>query len=146
MDSSLKSWFIGASIRTTVLVGALNHNRANITANTTVAKRFNQLDIPARTLTVTLDISKSFDTIKIHTLIRKLLLPKIPCTIIKFIANYIKERKAYTCRNHTSSQRTFKTGVPQGGVLLPTLFNIYTSASITVQVMDKTKQSHTKSR
>ena len=37
-----------------------------------------------------------------------------PGTINKFIANYIKGRKAYTTyRNHTSSQRQFKTGVPQ---------------------------------
>ena len=73
---------------------------------------------PARTFTVALDMSKAFDTIKIHTLIRKLLTTKIPSTIIKFIANYIK---------NTSSQRQFKTGVPQGGVLSLTLFNIYTA-------------------
>ena len=83
---------------------------------------------PARTITVALDMSKAFDTINIHTLIRKLLQTNIPGTIIKFIANYIKGRKAYTTyRNHTSKQRQFKTGVPQGGVLSPTLFNIYTS-------------------
>ena len=52
----------------------------------------------------------------------------IPGTIIKFIANYIKVRKAYTTyRNHTSKQRQFKTGAPQGGVLSSTQFNIYTS-------------------
>ena len=32
-----------------------------------------------------------------------------------------------TYNNKTSTQRQFKTGVPQGGVLSPTLFNIYTS-------------------
>ena len=47
--------------------------------------------------------------------------------------------KAYTTYiNHTSKQRQFKTGVPQGGVLLP-IFNIYTSdlppPSAPVQVM-----------
>ena len=51
----------------------------------------------------------------------------IPGTIIKFTANYIKGRKANTTYIHrTSSQRQFKTGVPQGGVISPTLFNIYT--------------------
>ena len=73
-------------------------------------------------------MSKAFDTINIHTLIRKLLQTHIPGTIIKFIANYIKGRNAYTTyRKHTSIQRQFKTGVPQGGILSPTLFNIYTS-------------------
>ena len=98
------------------------------TLNNTVAKWFNQMAPPARTITVALDMSKAFDTINIHTLIRQLLQTNIPDIIIKFIANYINGRKAYTTYiNHTSKQRQFKTGVPQGGVLSPTLFNIYTS-------------------
>ena len=41
--------------------------------------------------------------------------------------NYIKGRQPYTTyRYHTSSQRQFKTSIPQGGVS-PTLFNIYTA-------------------
>ena len=64
--------------------------------NNTVAKGFNQMASPARTITVALDMSKAFDTINIHSLIRKLLQTNIPGTIIKFIANYIKGRKAYT--------------------------------------------------
>ena len=81
---------------------------------------------PARTITVAFDISKAFETINKHTLIRKLLHTNIPGTIMMFIANYIKGCKAYTTyRNHTSIQRQIKTGVLQGGVLSPTLFNIY---------------------
>ena len=53
-------------------------------------------------------MSKAFDTISIYTLIRKLLQTNIPGTLIKFIANCIKGRKAYTTYiNHTSSQRQF---------------------------------------
>ena len=74
---------------------------------------------PARTITVALDMSNTFDTINIHTLIRKLLQTNIPGTIIKFIANYIKGRKACT----TYRIQT----IPQGGILPHTLFNIYTS-------------------
>ena len=85
-------------------------------------------------------MSKVFDTINIHTLIRKLLQTNIPGTIIKLFANYIKGRKAYTIyKNHTYTQCQFKTGVPQGSVLTSTLFNIYTSdlppPSAPVQVM-----------
>ena len=98
------------------------------TLNNTVANGFNKMAPPARTITVALDMSKAFDTINIHTLIRKLLQTNIPGTIIELIAKYIKGRKAYTTySNHTSKQRQFKTGVPQGGVLSLTLFNIYTS-------------------
>ena len=110
------------------------------TLDNTVAEGFNQMAPPARTITVALDMSKAFDTIHIHTLIRKLLQTNIPGTIIEFIADCVRGRKAYTTyRNHTSKQRQFKTGVPQGGVLSPTLFNINTSdlppPSAPVQVM-----------
>ena len=98
------------------------------TLNNTVAKGFNQMAPPARTITVALYMSIAFDTINIHTLIRKLLQTNIPGTIIKFIATYIKGRISYTTYiNHTPRQRQIKTGVTQGGVLSPALFNIYTS-------------------
>ena len=71
---------------------------------------------------------KALDTVNIHTLIGKQLQTSIPSTVIKFIANYIKGRKPYTTfRNHKSTQRQVKAGVPQGGVLSPTLFNTYTA-------------------
>jgi hypothetical protein len=73
-------------------------------------------------------MSKAFDTVNTHILINKMTNTDIPNTVLKFISNYIKGRKAYTTYNtSTSKQRQFKAGVPQGGVLSPTLFNIYTS-------------------
>ena len=73
-------------------------------------------------------MSKAFDTVNMHTLIDKLTQTNIPHTILRYIANYIKGHMAYTTyRNHTSTKRQFKSGVPQGGVLSPILFNIYTS-------------------
>ena len=111
------------------------------TFNNTIAKGFNQMAPPARTITVALDnMSKAFDTINIHTLIRKLLQTNLPGTTIKIIANYIERREAYTTyRNHTSIQCQFKTDILQGGVLSPTLFNICTSdlpsSRASVQVM-----------
>ena len=45
---------------------------------------------------------KTFDTIKIHTLIRKLLQTNIPGTMLLLIANQIKGCKTHTSyRNHT---------------------------------------------
>ena len=96
---------------------------------------------PARTITVALNMSKPFDTVNTHTLIGKLLQTSTLGTIWKkFVANYIKGRKAHTSfRNHKSIQHQLKTGVPQGGVLSPTLFNIHTADISTttapVQVM-----------
>ena len=94
----------------------------------TLAKGFNQMAFPARITTVALEMSNGFDTINIHALMRKVLQTNTTCTFIRLIANNTKRRKANTTyRNHTSIQRQFKTGVPQGGVLSPTLFNIYTA-------------------
>ena len=66
------------------------------TLNNTVTKGFNQMAPLARKITIEHNMSKAFDTINIHTLIRKLLQTNIPGTIIKLIVNYIKGRKSYT--------------------------------------------------
>ena len=63
------------------------------TLNNTVPKGFNQMAPSARTITVSFDNSKYFDTINIHTLIRKVVHTRIPCTLMKFITNYIKDPK-----------------------------------------------------
>ena len=93
-----------------------------------ITQGFNQAQPPLRTIVVSLDLSKAFDTENIYSLINKLHQTNVPTTIMKFIANYIKGRKGYTqYQKSTSKQQQFKTGVPQGGVLSPILFNLYTS-------------------
>ena len=104
--------YITANIPNTPMQHGYKTQHSTVTAlhplNNTVAKGFYQMAPPVRTITVALDMSKAFDTINIHTPIRKLLQTNIPGTIIKFIAIYIKGRKAYsTYRNHTSRQRPF---------------------------------------
>ena len=58
------------------------------TLNNIVAKGFNQMAPPARTITVALDMSKTFETVNTHTLIGKLLQTSPTGTILKFVANY----------------------------------------------------------
>ena len=109
--------------------------KANFSTNTALHKinhqiteGFNKKKKPERTVLVSLDLSKAFDTVNIHTLIKKLLLTNIPNKLIKFLSNYLKGRQAYTIlQDVMSKHRNLKTGVPQGGVLSPTLFNIYMS-------------------
>ena len=87
---------------------------------------------------------KVFDTLNAHTLIEKLLQTSTPSTeLIKFIANYIKGRKANTTftsfRSHKFIQSQVNADVPQGGVLSPNQFNAYTAdipaSTAPVQVM-----------
>ena len=115
-----------------------------------ITSGFNNPRSPQRTVAVTLDMTKGFDTVNILTL------TNIPNINIKFITNYIKGRQAWTQYNSTLSKlKRINTGVPQGRVLSPTLFNIYTSdiplppkdIQITTYADDiTTTASHTKHR
>ena len=72
-------------------------------------------------------MNKKFNAVLIHKLIHKLTLTNIP-NIIKFIANYKKRTTSmHSIQQHTPKLKQINTGVPQGGVLSLTLFNIYTS-------------------
>ena len=90
----------------------------NICHQTTTG--FNNPKPPQRTVAVTLDMNKAFDTVNKH----KLTLTNIPSIIIKFKANYIKGQACTQYNGTLSKLKRINTGVQQGGVLSPTLFNI----------------------
>ena len=78
------------------------HNITN-----TIAKGFNEKQPPARAVLGSLDMSKAFDTVNIHTLSNKLLNTSVSNSIIKFVSNYISGRKAYTLYNGFKSRQKF---------------------------------------
>ena len=51
-----------------------------------IVKGFNQKQPPERTIVVSLDLSKAFDTVNIHNLIQKIQQTNIPNLIKKFVA------------------------------------------------------------
>ena len=75
------------------------------TLNNTVAKGFNQMAPPCTNNKCSTRYSKAFDTINIHTLIRKLLQANILGTIIKFIANYTRKKTLFLTT--AATQQTF---------------------------------------
>ena len=76
-------------------------------------------------IAVFLDIAQAFDTVWHHGLVQKILdlglLGNLPC----FLSDFLKMRKlAVRIGTTSSSQYPLHSGVPQGSVLSPTLFNI----------------------
>jgi hypothetical protein len=78
------------------------------------------------TLSVFFDLSKAFDKVDPRVLRDRCHHAGIPDYLVRWLASFLKGRKARVrvgaCR---SDWGTFRTGVPQGTILGPILFNIY---------------------
>ena len=91
-----------------------------------IATGLNQPKPAHRTILVALDLSKSFDTVR-HDLLLDIIISSLLAPSIKrWLGVYLRNRQAIPeFRGVRSKYRHIKMGVPQGGVLSPTLFNSY---------------------
>ena len=78
------------------------------------------------TFPVGLDISKAFDRVWNKSLISKLLSYGFYPSLCTFITSFLSDRSiSAIVDGHCSSPKTINSGVPQGSVLLPTLFLLF---------------------
>jgi retron-type reverse transcriptase len=72
-----------------------------------------------------LDVAKAFDTVWIDGLLYKLTL-NFPSYIVHTISSYLRSRTFEACfQTATSSRRSMRAGVAQGGFISPVLFSLY---------------------
>lgn len=92
----------------------------------TIARGFNQNKPPDRSVLVAVDLSKAFDCVKHDALITDICNSPLPPHLQRWLSAYLRGRKARTCfRGALSTARTVRSGVPQGSVISPALFNSY---------------------
>ena len=96
--------------------------------STAIANGFNQAKPTHKTILVALDLSKASDTVCHANLLDLVNKTTLPGAVVRWLSIYLHGRQARTLfRDVLSSARIVRTGVPQGSVIEPTLFNFYVS-------------------
>ena len=94
-----------------------------------IAAGFNQHYPIHRTVSMAVDFSKAFDTVNHTRLLTDIHHTTMPHNAIRWLTTYLRGRTA-ACKYNKFSSKSYPlhTGVPQGSVLSPLLFNLYVSS------------------
>lgn len=77
---------------------------------------------------ILLDIEKAFDTVWHNGLLYKMVAANMPKYICKIVSQFLEDREyAVSVNQSVSPFKSIPAGLPQGSILSPTLYSIYTS-------------------
>jgi len=96
--------------------------------STAITNGFNHPKPALRTIAVALDLTKAFDSVDLTSLISRLASSTLPGWTCRWLSAYLRGRET-KCSFQGTQSKCFKvkTGVPQGSVISPALFNAYVS-------------------
>ena len=87
------------------------------------------IDKQQLSIIVFLDLSKAFDSVQHDILLNKLMELGVSTEVLNWFKSYLSNRSQYVrIGAATSTCARLEHGIPQGSVLLPFLFNIYTNS------------------
>ena len=106
----------------------LQPKHSTCTALSTITASISRKKPAHRTVLVALDQTAAFDNVDHQQLLDCVFFTNIPSTICRWLYSYMQNRWAKVhFRQKQAKSRKVKTGVAQGGVLSPALFNYYLS-------------------